>query len=124
MTTEFLTVIIVAVIGSNGLWMFFSKILDKKSKRYKDYEQLKNTIIDVKKEIEALTALGEKNNNLAKATARERLNRLNHKYRKQGYIPSDDLVAYKLIGEAYEEADGNTVVFEEFKLCMDELPRK
>lgn len=124
MTTEFLTVIIVAVIGSNGLWMFFSKILDKKSKRYRDYEQLTKTIKTIKEEIEVLTTLGEKNNNLAKATARERLNRLNHKYRKQGFIPSDDLVAYKLIGEAYEEADGNTVVFEEFKLCMEELPRK
>lgn len=124
MTTEFLTVIIVAVIGSNGLWMFFSKMLDRKSKRYRDYEELKETISIIKEDIEALNALGEKNNNLAKATARERLNRLNHKYRKQGYIPSDDFVAYKLIGEAYEEADGNTVVFEDFKLCMEELPRK
>lgn len=123
-TTEFLIAIIVAILGSNGLWMFLSKVLDKKSKGYKDIEELKNTIGEIKQEVDKLADIGIKNNNLAKATARERLNRLNHKYRQQGYIPSSDLVAYKLIGEAYEEADGNTVVFEEFKLCMEELPRK
>ena len=123
-TTEFLIAIIVAILGSNGLWMFLSKVLDKNSKEYKDREELKNTISEIRQEVDKLTDIGIKNNNLAKATARERLNRLNHKYRQQGYIPSEDIVAYKLIGEAYKEADGNTVVFEEFKLCMEDLPRK
>ena len=110
---EFLIAIIVAILGSNGLWMFLSKVLDKNSKGYKDREELKNTVSEIKQEIDKLANIGEKNNNLIKATARERLNRLNHKYRLQGYIPSEDVVAYKLIGEAYEEADGNTVVFED-----------
>ncbi len=121
---EFLTAVVVAIIGSNGLWMCFSKVIDKNSQKTKDLQELKNTVSEIKQEIKKIAEFGEKNNNLAKATARERLNSLNHKYRQQGYIPSEDLVAYKLIGEAYEEADGNTVVYEEFKLCMEELPRK
>ena len=121
---EFLTAVVVAIIGSNGLWMCFSKVIDKNSQKTKDLQELKNTVSEIKQEIKKIAEFGEKNNNLAKATARERLNNLNHKYRQQGYIPSEDLVAYKLIGEAYEAADGNTVVYEEFKLCMEELPRK
>lgn len=121
---EFLTAVVIAIIGSNGLWMCFSKVIDKNSQKTKDLQELKETVVSIKGDIVSLSKLTERTNNLAKATSRERLNSLNHKYRQQGYIPSEDLVAYKLIGEAYEEADGNTVVYEEFKLCMEELPRK
>lgn len=122
--TEFIIAIIVAIFGSNGVWMFLVRVFDKKSSIKDDMEDINKTIKEIQTKLGNLEELGHKNNDLAKATARDRLNFLNHKYREQGYIPSNDLVAYKLIGEAYSKADGNTIIQEEFDLCMKELPRK
>ena len=122
--TEFIVAIVLAIIGSNGIWVFFSKILEKKGKKHKDLIELKASIKEIKDEIDGMNDLLKKTNELAKSTARDRLNYLNHVYLDQNYIPKESVVPYKLIGESYKRNDGNTVVAEEFDMCMKELPVK
>lgn len=122
--TEIIVAVIIAVIGSNGIWMFFAKIAEKKGKNSTEVQELKNNIEDIKDEILDITDLLRKTNLLATSTARDRLNFLSHKYMGLGYIPKNDITPYKLIGEAYKKNDGNTIVSEEFDFCMKELPRK
>lgn len=124
MTNTILIPIIIAVIGSNGLWVFITSIYNKKSKKTKDLEELKKSVDNLSEEFGGFQILLEKSNTLAKANARDRLNYLSHKYTEIGYIPVEDFASYKLLGKAYEENDGNTVVAEEFERCIDELPRK
>ena len=124
MTQEIIVAIIIAVIGSNGLWIFFSSILEKKSKKHSDLEELKEDVKDIKLEIDKIDALLTNTNDLAKSTARDRLNYLSHKYMDKGYIPKEYVTPYKLIGEAYKNNGGNTIVAEEFEMCMKELPIK
>lgn len=124
MTNSIIIPIIIAVIGSNGLWVFITSIYNKRSKKTKDMEELKESVDKLTAEIGSLQSLLEKSNNLAKANARDRLNYLSHKYTNFGYIPVEDFASYKLLGKAYEENDGNTIVAEEFERCINELPRK
>lgn len=123
-TTEIIVAIAIAVIGSNGIWALMAKICEKKTSIKDDIEALRTAICGLKIKLDDIEELGQANKELAKATARDRLNSLNHKYRDLGYIRKDDYVSYKLIGEAYEKSEGNTIVREEFDVNMKELQRK
>lgn len=126
-TTEIIVAIAVAIIGSNGIWALIGKIYKKKSKKHNirdDVEDLRTAICGLQIKLDDIEELSKANKELAKSTARDRLNYLNHKYRNLGYIPKDDYVSYKLIGEAYKESKGNTIVLEEFEVNMKELQRK
>lgn len=122
--TEFVVAIVIAVLGSNGLWVFFTRILDKKEDKQDDLKELKEDVENLRNDIVALTELLKKTNELAISTARDRLNYLSHKYMEQGFIPKEYATPYKLIGAAYKKNDGNTIVAEEFELCMKNLPIK
>lgn len=123
-TVEIILAIIVAMFGSSGMWAFFTHLTEKRSERTKDVQLIKETVENMQKSLETLNNKFDQTNNLSLATARDRLNYVSHKYQDQGYIPKDDYVPYKLIGEAYIENDGNTIVAEEFKNCIENLPRK
>ena len=123
-TTEIIVAITIAVIGSNGIWALMARIFERKSGIKDDVEALRTSIRQLKTKLDDIENLAVSNRDLSKATARDRLNFLNHKYRDLGYIPKDDYVSYKLIGEAYEKSEGNTIVREEFEVNMKELQRK
>ena len=123
-TTEIIVAIAIAVIGSNGIWALMAKIFEKKTGIKDDVESLRTAIRGLKIKLDDIEQLAQSNRDLSKAIARDKLNCLNHKYRDLGYIPKDDYVSYKLIGEAYEASEGNTIIREEFEVNMKELQRK
>lgn len=122
--TEFIIAVIAAVFGSNGLWVFLSRFLNKNDKKQEDIQYLKSSLDNLNTEIQDMNTLLEKTHDLSISNARDRLNYLNYEYLNQGYIPQKDIVPYKLLGESYINNDGNTIVSEEFKLCIDTLPIK
>ena len=68
-------------------------------------------------------------NSLSLAFSRDRVNHLANIYMKLGYIPQDEYIAFKLLGQAYLDAGGNSEVKEKYDYCIDELevedkPRK
>jgi len=68
-------------------------------------------------------------NNLSLAFSRDRVNHLANIYMKLGYIPQDEYIAFKLLGQAYLESGGNSEIKEKYEYCIDELevedkPRK
>ncbi len=124
MSQGILVAILVAAIGSNGLWLFLSARLERRENKKSKVEELTTKINGVVDDISAINAKLDKMNTLTTATARDRLNYLSHHYMEQGYIPKESATPYKLIGEAYKNNDGNTIVAEEFDLVMRELPVK
>lgn len=122
--TEFIIAVIAAVFGSNGLWVFLSRFLNKNDKKQEDIQYLKSSLDNLNTEIQDMSTLLEKTHDLSISNARDRLNYLNYEYLNQGYIPQKDIVPYKLLGESYINNDGNTIVSEEFKFCIDTLPIK
>lgn len=127
MTVTEMVAIITAILMSNGLWAFFTKVYEKKTDSKKEeiedlQEQLKTNVDILEVNITSISDVVKKTNELALATARDRLNFLSQKYLAQGYIPKEYITAYKILGKAYEKNDGNTVVAEEFKTCIKELP--
>lgn len=58
---------------------------------------------------------------LSIAVARDRLNYLANKYMKQGYIPAEDIIPFKLLGQAYIDSGGNTETKTKFLHCINEL---
>lgn len=122
--TEFIIAVIAAVFGSNGLWVFLSRFLNKNDKKQEDIQYLKSSLDNLNTEIQDMSTLLGKTHDLSISNARDRLNYLNYEYLNQGYIPQKDIVPYKLLGESYINNDGNTIVSEEFKLCIDTLPIK
>lgn len=123
-TVEIILAIVVAIFGSSGMWAFFTHMVEKKSERTKDVQSIKEAAQGMQKELETMNEKLDQTHNLSLATARDRLNYVSHKYQEQGYIPKEDYVPYKMIGEAYIENGGNTVVAEEFINCIENLPRK
>lgn len=122
--SEFIIAIVVAVFSSNGIWVFLSKFLSRNDERHKDIQYLKSSLDNLNTEIQDMNNTLIKTHNLAISTARDRLNYLNYEYMNQGFIPQKDVVPYKLMGESYIENDGNTIVSEEFKMCIDTLQVK
>ena len=61
---------------------------------------------------------------LALSSARNTLSQLSNRYLELGYIPDDEFVAYKSIGESYIEAGGNTEIKTKFNLVIDTIPVK
>ena len=59
---------------------------------------------------------------LSVAYARDRLNFLSNKYMNQGYIPKEDIIPFKLLGETYIKCKQNTEVKLKFQHCIEKLP--
>jgi vacuolar-type H+-ATPase subunit I/STV1 len=123
-TAEIILTIIVAIFGSSGMWAFVTHIAEKRSERTKNVQSIKETVQEMQKELEVMNEKLDQTHDLSLATARDRLNYVSHKYQEQGYIPKEDYVPYKMIGDAYIKNSGNTVVAEEFINCIENLPKR
>ena len=66
----------------------------------------------------------KKKTDLSVAYARDRLNHLSNKYLDQGFIPKEDIIPYKLLGQAYIDSGGNSETKTKFLHCINELPVK
>ena len=134
MTSEQIVTIIIAIAGSGGIWGVIQYLLETKVTKNKEslkaitdklskvatsdeVLQLSNTISDIYAELEMTK-------DVALASARDRLNQLSNKYLELGYIPLDDYVAYKALGDSYINADGNSEIKAKFNLVMDSLEVK
>lgn len=124
MSQGILVAVLIAAIGSNGLWLFLSTMIERKEAKSSKVKELTDSINTLTTEVTTVNEKLDKLHNLSTATARDRLNYLSHHYMEQGYIPKEAATPYKLIGEAYKNNDGNTIVAEEFDLVMRELPIK
>ena len=64
----------------------------------------------------------ENSEELARAYARDRLNYLANLYIDNGWIPTEDIVPFKLLGQAYIQSGGNTETRVKFEHCIENLP--
>ena len=80
-------------------------------------------------DIESLVREVKNGSDLSVAYARDRLNHLANTYMKLGYIPQDEIVAFKLLGQAYIDAGGNSETKTKYNHCIQglevkDIPRK
>ena len=94
-TATLIVSVIIAIFASTGFWDW----LKTRRKKMTPYERV------------------------TMAVGREKLNKLSKKYIKMTYIPEDEFESFNKLGEAYLEADGNTVV-KELYLEAVKLPKK
>lgn len=108
------------VVASSGFWALCQKIFEtlwtdkKKSplevidkKIDSIHEEQKSFSYEIRKELEALKSALDSNSEVTMSHARERLNSLCTKYQTLGYIPEEEHVPFKLLGEAYIASNGN-----------------
>lgn len=108
------------IAASSGFWALIQKIfeaiwadkkksplevIDKKIDRI--HEEQLSFGDELRKELEALKSALDSNSEVTMSHARERLNSLCTKYQILGYIPEEEHVPFKLLGEAYIAANGN-----------------
>lgn len=114
----FISNILVALISAGGFWALLEHSFEERRKtREEKIDKIVADVDDIKKELDASTEL-------SKAFSRERLNRLSEKYMALGYIPKEDIISYKLLGDAYKNANGNTEVKTKFEYAMENLEVK
>ena len=75
-------------------------------------------------DLEVLIDAAQRRSELSLAYARDRLNHLSNKYMEQGFIPKEEIIPYKLLGQAYINSGGNSESATKFKYCIEELPIK
>ena len=131
---ESIVTIVVAIAGSGGLWAFAQHIQDnkitKKSEKLQEINDKLDKIVttedltEIKSDIKELKQEVYHAKDLSLSTARNKLNYLCNKYTKLGYIPFEDYVAFKSIGESYIRAGGNTEIKTKFEWVMDNLEPK
>ena len=134
MTSEAIIAIAIALIGSGGLWGFVQHLIDTKIKKKEDIIKEINCKLDKMVTTEDLNKLAEDLSqlkddvsaakDLSLSSARNTLNHLSNKYIALGYIPDDEYVAYKAIGDSYLSAGGNTEIKTKFEYVMRELKVK
>lgn len=139
---ESIPALLVALAASGGFWTYIEK---KKEESYKKrtktlekaFQDISNISTKINNTDNALHTLeGQMSNletlidelksdsKLSVAYCRDRLNHLENKYMNMGYIPQEDYVAFKMLGEAYLSCKQNTEVQEKFNYCMEKLPIK
>ena len=126
--------VVLGILGSGGLWGFVQYLIDTKIKKREQVMDEINTKLDKVATASELMKVSEemsilKNNiahtkDLALSSARNTLSQLSNRYLELGYIPDDEFVAYKSIGESYIEAGGNTEIKTKFNLVIDTIPVK
>lgn len=113
-----LITIVSGLVGCGGFWALIQNSLERKEKRSNEpIEKLSKTVAE-------LTARVEQTFNVSMSYSRDRLNHLCLEYMNKGYVPKDDYVSFKLLGEAYKDANGNSEVKTRFDYCMDNLEVK
>lgn len=134
--------VLVTLIGAGGFWGFLQWLLERLGKRTSNRKKLEtisrsitefSTSIDSFKrdvaleqraildKIEKVEKKIELTTDLSRADARRSLNKMCNTYIKLGYIPYDEYVAFKSLGESYIRAGGNTEIKDKFELCINTL---
>ena len=134
MNSETIITVLIAVIGSGGLWGFVQHLIDTKIKKRETIIKEINdnldhvaTVADLNKLAEDLSQLKtdiSAAKDLSLSSARNTLSHLSNNYIALGYIPEDEYVAYKSIGESYLNAGGNTEIKTKFEYVLKELKVK
>ncbi len=134
MTGEMILAIVVAIVGSSGLWGFLQWVLEtkcrKRNKTLKDMNSkldnlaTKQEITNISNELASIKNALDTDRDLTLSMAREKLNEMSNKYLKLGYIPYEEYVAYNSIGDAYIRAGGNSEIKAKFELVMEDLDVK
>ena len=134
MSSETIITVLIAVIGSGGLWGFVQHLIDTKIKKRETIIKEINDKLDHVATVEDLNKLAEDLSqlktdisaakDLSLSSARNTLSHLSNNYIALGYIPEDEYVAYKSIGESYLNAGGNTEIKTKFEYVLKELKVK
>ena len=125
MTGEMILAIVVAIVGSSGLWGFLQWVLETKCrKRNKTLKDMNSKLDKLATELALIKNALDTDRDLTLSMAREKLNEMSNKYLKLGYIPYEEYVAYNSIGEAYIRAGGNSEIKAKFELVMEDLDVK
>lgn len=134
MNSETIITVLIAVIGSGGLWGFVQHLIDTKIKKRETIIKEINDKLDHVATVEDLNKLAEDLSqlktdisaakDLSLSSARNTLSHLSNNYIALGYIPEDEYVAYKSIGESYLNAGGNTEIKTKFEYVLKELKVK
>lgn len=134
MTGEMVLAIVVAIVGSSGLWGFLQWMLETKCKKrnqtLKDMDKkldklaTKSEISAISDELVLIKNVLDTDRDLTLSMAREKLNEMSNRYLALGYIPYEEYVAYNSIGEAYIRAGGNSDIKAKFELVMEDLDVK
>lgn len=134
MNSETIITVLIAVIGSGGLWGFVQHLIDTKIKKRETIIKEINDKLDHVATVEDLNKLAEDlsqlkpdisaTKDLSLSSARNTLSHLSNNYIALGYIPEDEYVAYKSIGESYLNAGGNTEIKTKFEYVLKELKVK
>lgn len=90
-----------------GFWSFLQWVFDKRAK--KRTEELREIV-------ERL----ERNDELTVAFSRERINHLCNQFMDLGYIPKNDYVGFKMLGDAYCKHHNSEVQIK-FLWCIENL---
>ena len=143
--------ILVALLSAGGFWALLEKIPNARRKRRDENiknllvqinkldsqaNSNKNDIHELSESIKAILngmntmyenqkecAIKITNSEeLSRAVSRDRLNYLANLYIKQGYIPQEGIIPFKLLGKAYVESGGNSETKTKFEHCINELP--
>ena len=145
--------VLVALLSAGGFWALLEKIPNERRKKReksvreilikidkidkendenaKDIKELNNsvhsilngmkTMYDNQKDCAVKIANSEE---LSRAYSRDRLNHLSNIYIKQGYIPKEDIIPYKMLGKAYISSGGNSEIKTKFEHCINNLEVK
>ena len=134
MNSETMITVLIAIIGSGGLWSFVQHLMDTKIKKRETIIKEINDKLDHVATVEDLNKLAEDLSqlktdisaakDLSLSSARNTLSHLSNNYIALGYIPEDEYVAYKSIGESYLNAGGNTEIKTKFEYVLKELKVK
>lgn len=110
---EIVIAIAVAILGSSGMWAFFTHVLDGRAKGKED------KLAEISEKLDGIVDTLEHTKQVSLSTTRDRLNYQCNKFLSQGYVPVEDYDAFIDMGDAYVQAGGNSVVKGKFEKCKD-----
>lgn len=114
---EFVLAVFVAMIGSGGFWTYLQKRAERKAKAKKC------TIEDLCVKIETFREELKSNTELTVAHSRKTLNDDCIRFIEQDFIPKDEYVSFKLLGDEYCKKH-NSEVKTRYEWCISNLEVK
>lgn len=126
MSASTIFTLVTILLGSNWLGNFFLELYRnrRKDKKEDPMAKMQKQIDELHTVIVKLNNSLDKNSELTISHARDRLNWLCNKYKELGFVPEDDYVAFKLLGEAYISAGGNHGFDEKFNYIINNYQKK
>lgn len=131
---ETLIAILGIVGGSAGFWAVIQSLIDSKVKKRGevikeindklDNVATKDEVKELKEDIQEVKEELAHTKDVSLSNARDRLNHLCNKYTNDGYIPFDEFVSFKALGESYINAGGNTEIKTKFEWVMENVDPK